>query len=150
MLDKDDWFNVVAIVRGGAWHKLIERLAGKDKTNGSVDPEELRHSALRAAVGGMAFTGCGGTIDMKSLLEGPSSTFIDRVFEVATLMNTKSGRGHCAACGKKSDLFGCGVFCGGCNRAWCVEYVLTGMQLEAYKIRCRIKRARHRRYARAA
>ncbi|MEK7471835.1 MAG: hypothetical protein AAB624_01175 [Patescibacteria group bacterium] len=155
-LDKDDWFNAVAVVRGGAWYKLIERYKGNDITNGSVTPEDLRHSAQSAAIGGYVFTACGGTTDMKSLLGGAPGTFMDRMFETATLVNTKAGRGSCVACGDKGDLFGCGIFCRGCNKVWCEEYILTGKQLEANEVKSRTKpkidtkREKYFKYARAA
>lgn len=151
MLDRDDWFNAAAVVRGGAWYKLIERFEGRDKTNTIVDPEELRRSAQCAATAGIAFTGCGGTIEMKSVLGG--SSFMDRMFESATLMNTRAGRGCCASCGASGDLYGCGAFCQGCNKIWCEEYVLSGGQLEAKEVKCRIrtkaKQEKYYKYARA-
>lgn len=59
----------------------------------------------------------------------------ERGREAAELIARWAGRGGCASCGRVADLYGCGVFCYGCNKAWCDEYSSTGRQLEPADIK---------------
>ena len=49
--------------------------------------------------------------------------------EVNKLLDRQAGRGQCQACWSVAPLYGCGLFCYGCNSRWCHEYLQSGRQL---------------------
>jgi hypothetical protein len=72
--------------------------------------------------------------------QGPSMAERHKI--VKDLRKEVKGKGNCAACGAKSDLFGCGL-CGACNKEWCDKYELTGEQTPIKKLsRARLNRSR--------
>ena len=54
--------------------------------------------------------------------------------ESSDLMNRYQGYGRCQSCSANGSLYGCGVFCFGCNKLWCVEYATTGRQLSYQEV----------------
>ncbi len=126
------WDHGMAGIRTGFTKELKDRFLGREQlASESTTPTNsiLEAAAERAVLAGDVFIACGTTINATAF--GHESSAAERAATASKLMMEVSGSGSCSACGAKGLLYGCGVFCYGCNKKWCEEYALTGKQLEA-------------------
>lgn len=110
-----EWSKGIEQIRAGYMKELRERFDGKSRRaeHGSI----IDAAAAQAVADSDVFITCGGSIEASKA--GPQTS----ASEVAnTLLNEVKGSGTCMACGASGTLWGCGVFCGECNRVWCEEY----------------------------
>jgi len=111
-----EWLEGIERIRAGYMKELRERFDGKARQaeHGSI----IDAAAAQAVADSDVFITCGGVIEASS--KSGSQTSASAVANA--LLNEVKGSGTCMACGASGTLWGCGVFCGECNRIWCEEY----------------------------
>lgn len=92
------------------------------------------HYGTRAAQQGIRYQGgaCPTSISempsAQAQAAGSELSILERG-KVAITLEEKKGNGTCRSCGTKSELYGCGVYCQRCNKAWLGIFVEKGLQL---------------------
>lgn len=114
----------INLLRAGAWQLLLDNKIEVNSDTGSIDAGISKAKAI-----GAVFTSCGGTISYENQKTEGIFTYFDRFSVASSLMNRVNKLGNCKACGIKDMMYGCGVYCKGCNKIWCQEYISSGKQL---------------------
>lgn len=121
----------INLIRAGAWQVLLDQVSSSKNT---MATPSINNGKARALSLGAVFTSCGGTITLESPANSYTSGFFDRYQTAKSLLDRISISGTCKACGVSAMMYGCGVYCRGCNSIWCQEYIDTGRQLSHKEI----------------
>lgn len=121
----------INLIRAGAWQVLIDQIKNNDNKHGGCS---INTGKAKAKAMGAVFTSCGGTISFESSTLNGFFSYFDRYNTAASLLNRIDKLGCCKACGSNAFMYGCGVYCRGCNTIWCNEYIETGKQLSNQEV----------------
>lgn len=124
------WREGMARIRTGYMKELRERYEGKARL--APDGSIIDAAAAQAVAESDVFITCGGAI-IANTSRGQSAASHAEIAE--QLLHEVQGTGVCQACGARGTLYGCGIFCGACNRVWCAEYARSGKELSYAQIR---------------
>lgn len=101
----------------------------------SYDQDSVAAASGAAVESGYQSSGVCPDIVISSSTEPSTETYFSRYLQASKLRSKKEGAGSCSSCGAISTMYGCGVFCKGCNDAWCDEYQKSGRMLKPSEIR---------------
>jgi hypothetical protein len=116
-----------------------QRLEGNWQDFGSL-AESVAAAGESERANGTEFWGCDSVVSARATSTGyvnaegsHKPTLVERQKVVKNLREEVKGKGNCAACGAKGNLFGCGL-CGRCNKEWCDKYEANGEQTPINKL----------------
>jgi hypothetical protein len=116
-----------------------QRLEGNWQELGSL-AESVAAAGENERANGTEFWGCDSVVSANSSNTGYVNaegghrpSLVERQKIAKILQKEVKGKGSCAACGAKGNLFGCGL-CSRCNKEWCDKYEATGEQTPVNKL----------------